>query len=137
MEVNSKKESRGVRIFLILSIIVVLIMAAIAAPSYFCYRPACYCMPIEEKAYDIAEIMADYFSKTEHHSITRADIEKRLALVMDNPWMITQCGDDHLVHIVDHKKKCPLEFQNNNPGWEVGIFTLKVSSKPEQLSKVQ
>ena len=125
MEEKEKPDGKATIKFVFLPLVATfLILAAIAAPGYFCYRPACHCGPVELDAHNIAMVMAAHLSVPGQQTITREDIEKRLKVTIDNPWSITNCGDSYCIHVVDRERKCPPEYQNNEPDWNAGIYTL-------------
>lgn len=125
MENNVKSKSNVGRTLGILMIIFVLIVIAIAVPGWVCYRPHCACRPVEEDAHNIAAAMADYLSDSgnPHITLTKEDIEKLVNV--SSPWTLTRCGDDYYIHVIDRKRKCPAEFQNQYPEWHANVYTLK------------
>ena len=104
----------------------VLILIAIAIPSYVGGRGYGYCNQVEADAHHIAAAIGEYFANPTHADIHIKPDDLRNLDSIQNPWTITTCGDKIWVHVADGSGKCPSEIQSRMPQWQSGMFTLSV-----------
>ena len=119
------KINKTALVVILLLFFIVTIIVAIALPGYIVYRPKTYCLRVEYDALNIKAALSDYFADPGH-----TDINIRPGVLADteyikNPWTLSVCGDNILIHVVDRSGKCPAEYQERYPEWHSGIYTLK------------
>jgi hypothetical protein len=127
MQNKEKANSKGNKSIVILLLALGLFILVVNfLPGQIRYRPKSYCSRVESDASNIAASIADHFSDPKHLDIKRNDIEA--IVTIDNPWTFTRCGLGFFIHVVDRSGKCPVEYQNNRPEWNSGIYTLRMGS---------
>ena len=88
------------------------------------YRNEKYCKRVENEARYISAAVYDYFAWPEHTDIKKSDIEE--GAFTDNPWTLTDNGDELVIQVIDESKKCSKNYQESSPQWDSGRYTFKI-----------
>lgn len=97
------------------------IMLIILPQFWSAYPCKPLCSSVESDADSIASAIADYFAVPGRTEVKPGDLNRWFQT--ENPWTIRQCGDAIYIYVYDLNEDCPIEYQNNNPGWNSSIYT--------------
>ena len=117
-------------ILISIGIICILVFFLIPSHKWTAYTGPGYCGEIESDARAIAAAIADYFSNPEHTDIKKSDIEEET--FTDNPWTLTDDGDELVIQVIDKSEKCSENYQESSPEWDSGRYTFKILKKQVQ-----
>ncbi len=119
-----KKNRAFTLIELMIVIAILALLMAIAIPNFIAYRHKAYCTQAESDADHIASAIADYFGIGARTGLPAMSDLKIATL---NHAEIT--GADPNLHITiqvtDRTHRCPLEYQNGTPGWDLNYVFIK------------
>ena len=88
------------------------------------YRNESYCKWVENDAKNIVAAMYEYFSWPDHTDIKKSDIEEET--FTDNPWTLTDDGDEFVIQVFDKSEKCSDAYQKESPEWDSNRYTFKI-----------
>jgi hypothetical protein len=124
-QTQEKPQTSIKRIFVILLLFfVVTIIMGIVLPGMVIYRPESYCESVESEARNIQAALIDYFSNPAHTDINIKPEVLANTEHIKNPWTLSVSGNNILIHLTDGSGKCPAGYQERDPKWHSGIYTL-------------
>ena len=91
------------------------------------YRNESYCKRVENDTKYIVAAIYEYFAWPEHTRIKKSDIEEET--FTDNPWTLTDDGDELVIQVIDKSGKCSDGYQESSPEWNSGRYTFKILKK--------
>jgi len=94
------------------------LLMAIAIPNYIAYRHKTYCTQAESDADHIASAIADYFGTAARTGLPAMSDVK--VATLNHAEIIGADPNVHItIQVTDRTRRCPLEYQNGTPGWDL------------------
>jgi hypothetical protein len=110
-------------IFLSVIILILMIIVPWLPICGHCKKP---CAEFEYDARTIAAAIFDYFADPDHTNIDISSSDLEGVEHIENQWTIFASGDEIHIQVFDTEGKCPVDYQNDNPGWNSNIYTYRL-----------